>query len=75
MLAPLIALRGTLPTNATIIDLTLANVQVGVNSVANSTAVRVARAAGREVCVHGWLYDLATGLIKDLGITQCSDSV
>lgn len=54
-LAPLIDLRRALPPNATVLDLTVANVRAGVIHVVNSTTIQDAWAAGREVCVHGWV--------------------
>lgn len=70
-LAPLIQLRHSLPTDATIMDLTLENVKLNVATVVNSTAIQGAWKIGKSVCVHGWLYDIGTGLLSDLGVSKC----
>ena len=43
------------------------NVAEQVRNVANTTVVRDAWARGQRVVVHGWIYDVADGLLKDLG--------
>ncbi|BEJ15016.1 hypothetical protein CspHIS471_0407830 [Cutaneotrichosporon sp. HIS471] len=70
-LEPLIELRHTLPSTATIMDLTLENVKLNVATVVNSTAIQAAWAMGKSVCVHGWLYDIGTGLLSDIGVSKC----
>ncbi|BEI99974.1 hypothetical protein CcaverHIS631_0410170 [Cutaneotrichosporon cavernicola] len=70
-LEPLIHLRHSLPSNATIMDLTLENVKLNVATVVNSTAIQSAWAVGKKVCVHGWLYDIGTGLLSDIGVSKC----
>lgn len=71
-LLPLIQLRHTLPSTATVDDLIVANVQTTVNKVVNSTTIQHAWEVGQKVCVHGWIYDLATGLLRDLGVSKCN---
>ena len=44
------------------------NVQAGVANVCHTTIVQDAWRRGHEVTVHGWIYALADGLIRDLGI-------
>ncbi len=44
------------------------NVIRQVRNVASDVFVQDAWARG-QVCVHGWVYSLATGLINDLGVT------
>ena len=44
------------------------NVAEQVHNVANTTVVRDAWARGQRVAVHGWIYDVADGLLKDLGL-------
>lgn len=73
-LAPLIELRHSLPSTATIMDLTLENVKLNVATVVNSTAIQAAWQAGKSVCVHGWLYDIGTGLLTDIGVSKCGPS-
>ena len=34
-----------------------------------TTVVQDAWARGQQVCVHGWVYSLSTGLVNDLGVT------
>ena len=45
------------------------NVLRQASNVAANPFVREAWAAGAELAVHGWCYALATGLLKDLGVT------
>lgn len=43
------------------------NVKEQVTNVCNTSILRDAWAAGRELYVHGWIYDINNGLIKDVG--------
>lgn len=52
-------------------DLTLENVKANVATVVNSTAIQGAWKHGKAVCVHGWVYDIGTGLLTDLGVSKC----
>jgi carbonic anhydrase len=45
------------------------NVLEQVMNVSRTTVVRDAWARGQELAVHGWIYDLKDGLLRDLG--QC----
>ena len=45
------------------------NVIRQVKNVASDVFVQDAWARGQPICVHGWVYSLATGLINDLGAT------
>ncbi|BEI94598.1 uncharacterized protein CcaverHIS019_0701700 [Cutaneotrichosporon cavernicola] len=69
-LDPLIKLRHSLPADATIDDLTRENVRVGVQNLTQSSTINEAWALGKQVYVHGWIYDLASGRLSDLGMTQ-----
>src|SRR5215471_471769 len=44
------------------------NVVEQVSNVAATTIVRDAWAAGRELSVHGWIYDIRDGLLRDLDV-------
>lgn len=46
------------------------NVIEQVNNVANTTIVKSAWAAGQELTVHGLIYGLADGLLKDLQVQR-----
>jgi carbonic anhydrase len=70
-LAPLIKLRWSLPENATAADLIIANVKQSVDVMASTNAVQNQWVQNKRVCVHGWLYDVGTGLLKDLGFSRC----
>ncbi len=48
------------------------NVVRQVRNVASDLFVREAWAAGRPLSVHGWVYSLATGLVRDLDTTVAS---
>jgi carbonic anhydrase len=45
------------------------NVKRQVRNVASDVFVQDAWARGQELCVHGWVYSLGTGLVNDLGVT------
>jgi carbonic anhydrase len=44
------------------------NVIEQVNNVSQTTVVRDARARGQVLTVHGWIYDLQDGLLRDLDV-------
>ena len=45
------------------------NVAAQVQAVATSEVVQTAWEGGAELAVHGWIYDLADGLLHDLEVT------
>ena len=45
------------------------NVASQVRAVASSEIVESAWERGAQLAVHGWIYDLADGLLQDLGVT------
>jgi len=45
------------------------NVVQQVKNVASDVFVEEAWARGQSLCVHGWVYSLATGLVNDLNVT------
>jgi carbonic anhydrase len=75
-LAPLIALAGTLdlkglPKSAAVRKIVEASVRAQVENVARTAAVQEAWAGGRKnLWVHGLIYELETGTLKDLGVTR-----
>jgi carbonic anhydrase len=48
------------------------NVIEQVMNVAKTTVVRDAWARGQSIAVHGWIYDVQDGIIRDLGQTVTS---
>jgi carbonic anhydrase len=48
------------------------NVREQVFNVCHTTIIQNAWSAGRSLAVHGWIYQLHTGLLRDLGV--CLDS-
>jgi len=51
------------------------NVKSQVNSIANMKGLKKiwqkeVSGTGRKVRIHGWVYDLSTGRLRDLGITR-----
>jgi carbonic anhydrase len=40
-----------------------------VRNVASDVFVQDAWARGQDLCVHGWVYSLGNGLVKDLDVT------
>ena len=52
------------------------NVIRQVRNVATDVFVQDAWARGQDLCIHGWVYSLANGLVKDLEVTVCrSDKI
>jgi carbonic anhydrase len=49
------------------------NVVDQVRHVCHTTIVRDAWQRGQEVTVHGWIYDVADGLLRDLRCTASND--
>src|SRR6201996_5884349 len=45
------------------------NVIRQVRNVASDVFVQDAWARGQQLCVHGWVYSLSSGLVNDLGVT------
>jgi len=75
-LAPLTALAGTLdlkdiPKPEALTKIAEASVRAQVENVVNSEPVKSAWAAGRKnLWVHGLVYELETGKLRDLNITR-----
>jgi len=44
------------------------NVKEQVLNVANTTIIQDAWARDQKVAIHGWIYDIADGLLRDLGV-------
>ncbi|HEY6259857.1 MAG TPA: carbonic anhydrase [Xanthobacteraceae bacterium] len=47
------------------------NVIRQVRNVATDVFVQEAWARGQELCIHGWIYSIANGLVRDLDVTVC----
>jgi len=50
-----------------------ANVCAQVSNVASSSVIKNAWKQGKKITVHGWVYDIATGKIDDLGVGEGSE--
>jgi carbonic anhydrase len=50
------------------------NVIEQVSNASQTTVVQDAWARGQELAVHGWIYDLRDGLLRDLGICFTNES-
>jgi len=46
------------------------NVKEQVNNVCNTSVVQKAWSHGQELSVHGWIYDIANGLLRDMGTVE-----
>ncbi len=49
------------------------NVIAQVNNVARTTVVQDAWDKGQEIALHGWIYDLRDGLLRDLNVTTTGE--
>lgn len=47
-----------------------ANVVRQVENLSKTAAIKRAREEGKEVWIHGWVYELATGKPRDLGVSS-----
>lgn len=50
------------------------NVKEQVTDLAKTSIVQNAWANGQELCLHGWVYGLDTGIVKDLNVTYCDNN-
>jgi len=50
------------------------NVIEQVIRVGNTSIVQNAWETQHEIAIHGWIYDVADGLLKDLDVTVCSNA-
>jgi carbonic anhydrase len=49
------------------------NVMEQAVNVSQTTIVRDAWSRGQELAVHGWIYDLSDGLVRDLGVSVVAE--
>ena len=49
------------------------NVQEQVKNVCQTTIVQAAWKRGQKLAVHGWIYGLTDGLVRDLRVTQTNN--
>ncbi len=49
------------------------NVQKQVFNVSNSTIVHAAWSKGQSLSIHGWIFNIETGFLKDLNLTVSSN--
>jgi carbonic anhydrase len=47
------------------------NVMRQVRNVSTDVFVQEAWARGQELCIHGWVYAIGNGLVRDLDVTVC----
>ncbi len=50
------------------------NVKEQVMHLAKTSIVQGAWANGQELCLHGWVYGLDTGIVKDLEVNFCDNN-
>ncbi|TRW23067.1 carbonate dehydratase [Flavobacterium zepuense] len=50
------------------------NVKEQVHHLAKTSIVQGAWRDGQELCLHGWVYGLNDGIVKDLGVNLCDNS-
>ncbi len=67
-LAPLVEIAKA--TDGDLLDIVEANVKAQVDNLVKSDVIQHAWAKGQDVQVHGWVYELETGKLRDLDITQ-----
>ncbi|KAL7421983.1 hypothetical protein Q5752_003755 [Cryptotrichosporon argae] len=79
-LTPLIKLRHSLPEGATTDDLIRENVKLSVENIAKSETMqeiwaKAKRGEHKAVYVHGWVFDIASGLLNDLEVSKGPNSL
>lgn len=50
------------------------NVKEQVSDLAKTSIVQNAWKNGQELCLHGWVYGLDTGIVKDLDVNFCDNN-
>ncbi len=50
------------------------NVKEQVSDLAKTSIVQNAWKNGQELCLHGWVYGLDSGIVKDLGVNFCDNT-
>lgn len=50
------------------------NVKEQVYDLAKTSIVQAAWKNGQELCLHGWVYGLDTGIVKDLEVNLCDNN-
>ena len=50
------------------------NVKEQVSDLAKTSIVQNAWKSGQELCLHGWVYGLDTGIVKDLEVNFCDNN-
>jgi len=50
------------------------NVIEQVHNLSQSPVVKAAWSRGQSVWLHGWIYNINDGLLKDLGVSACGPS-
>ncbi|MCW4467863.1 carbonate dehydratase [Flavobacterium sp. MFBS3-15] len=50
------------------------NVKEQVSDLAKTSIVQNAWKNGQELCLHGWVYGLDTGVVKDLEVNYCDNT-
>jgi carbonic anhydrase len=50
------------------------NVIEQVHNLSQSPALQAAWSRGQSVWLHGWIYNINDGLLKDLGVSVCGPS-
>ncbi len=50
------------------------NVKQQVENLAHNTIIQKAWERGRRLYIHGWIYSIANGLIKDLDVTRSGET-
>jgi len=72
-LAPMVKLAGKLvksDPSATPLTLIDESVKEQVRNVISTEVVQTAWLSGKKLYVHGWVYQLESGLLKDLGVSK-----
>ena len=69
--AQLEALKSEAQRHATLCEL---NVAEQVVNVSRTSIVREAWQRGQELAVHGWIYDIRDGLLRDLGVVVAAEN-